>query len=83
MTLGKLAGHITDMTGDWALHTLTMDKLEFAADHKWEQYVPASKEALLEKFDGEMGRGSQGAGRNDAGEVGRALAVYLWRAEVD
>ncbi len=54
MTLGKLAGHITDMTGDWALHTLTKDKLEFAADHKWEQYVPESKAALLEKFDREL-----------------------------
>jgi uncharacterized damage-inducible protein DinB len=54
MTLGKLAGHITDMTGDWALHTLTKDKLEFPADHKWEQYVPESKAALLEKFDREL-----------------------------
>jgi uncharacterized damage-inducible protein DinB len=54
MSLGQLAGHLTDMTGDWALHTLTQDKLEFPADHKWESYVPASKKALLEKFDGEM-----------------------------
>ena len=54
MALGRLAGHITDMTGDWALHTLTLDKLEFPADHKWEQYVPASKAALLEKFDREL-----------------------------
>lgn len=53
MPLGRLAGHVTDMTGDWALHTLTQDKVEFAADHKWEQYVPASKAALLEKFDRE------------------------------
>lgn len=54
MTLGKLAGHVTDMTGDWALHTLTKDKLEFPADHKWEQYMPASKAELLEKFDREL-----------------------------
>jgi uncharacterized damage-inducible protein DinB len=54
MTLGKLAGHITDMTGDWALHTLTMDKLEFPADHKWEQYAPESKAELLEKFEREL-----------------------------
>jgi uncharacterized damage-inducible protein DinB len=51
MALGKLAGHLTDMAGDWALHTLTLDKLEFPADHKWEQYMPANKAALLEKFD--------------------------------
>jgi len=54
MPLGRLAGHVTDMTGDWALHTLTKDKLEFPADHKWEQYEPESKAALLEKFDREL-----------------------------
>jgi uncharacterized damage-inducible protein DinB len=54
MSLGRLAGHVTDMTGDWALHTLTLDKLEFPADHKWEPYIPASKAALLEKFDREL-----------------------------
>lgn len=54
MPLGRLAGHLTDMTGDWALHTLTQDKLEFPADHKWESYVPASKAALLEKFEKEL-----------------------------
>jgi uncharacterized damage-inducible protein DinB len=51
MALGKLAGHLSDMTGDWALHTLTLDKLEFPADHKWEQSMPANNAALLEKFD--------------------------------
>jgi uncharacterized damage-inducible protein DinB len=54
MSLGRLAGHIADMTGDWGLHTLTKDKLEFAADHKWDPYVPASKVALLEKFEREL-----------------------------
>ena len=51
MTLGRLAGHLTDFVGDWGNHTLTMDKLEFAADHKWEPYIPASKDAMLERFD--------------------------------
>ena len=51
MSLGHLAGHLADMTGDWALSTLVKDKLEFPADHKWDPYVPASKEALMEKFD--------------------------------
>jgi uncharacterized damage-inducible protein DinB len=51
MSLGKLAGHLTDMTGDWALHTLTLSKLEFPADHKWEQYLPESRAAVLEKLD--------------------------------
>jgi uncharacterized damage-inducible protein DinB len=56
MTLGRLAGHITDMTGEWGMHTLTLDKLEFAADHKWDPYVPKSKAALLEKFDTDLKR---------------------------
>jgi len=51
MALGKLAGHVSDMTGDWALHTLTLDKLEFPADHKWDQYIPESRAALVEKID--------------------------------
>ena len=51
MSLGRLGGHLTDFTGEWALKTLQKDKMEYAADHKWEAYVPASKAALLEKFD--------------------------------
>src|SRR5580700_5043839 len=51
MSLGRLAGHLTDFVGDWGNHTLTLDKLEFAADHKWEPYFPASKAAVLERFD--------------------------------
>jgi len=51
MALGRLAGHLSETSGDWAMHTLTTDKLEFAADHKFEPYIPASKAALLEQFD--------------------------------
>lgn len=51
MTLGRLAGHISETAGDWAVHTLTVDKMEFPPEHKWEAYIPASKEALLERFD--------------------------------
>lgn len=51
MSLGKLAGHLSDTCGDWAMHTLTTDKLEFPAEHKFEPYIPASKEAMLKKFD--------------------------------
>lgn len=54
MPLGRLAGHVADMTGEWAMTTLAKDKLEFAADHKWEQYIPQRRAALLEKFDGEL-----------------------------
>jgi uncharacterized damage-inducible protein DinB len=51
MALGRLIGHLSDTAGEWATSTLTLEKLEFPADHKWEQYIPASKEALLEQYD--------------------------------
>jgi uncharacterized damage-inducible protein DinB len=51
MTLGHLAGHISDTAGEWAISTLTTDKLEFPPDHKFEPYIPASRNALLERFD--------------------------------
>ena len=54
MSLGRLAGHLTDMTGKWALDTVTQDKLEYPADHKWEQYVPESKAALLERLESSL-----------------------------
>lgn len=54
MSLGRLAGHLTDMTGQWALDTLRKDKLEFAADHKWEPYVPANREEVLKKLDADL-----------------------------
>jgi uncharacterized damage-inducible protein DinB len=50
-SIGRLAGHLSDTTGEWGISTLTVDKLEFPADHKFEPYVPASTEAMLEKFD--------------------------------
>lgn len=53
MTLGRLAGHVSDTAGEWGISTLTLDKLEFPADHKFEAYVPSSTEAMLEKFDQE------------------------------
>ena len=56
MSLGVLAGHVVETAGDWAFHTLNVDKLEFGADHKFEQYVPASKQALLEKFDKDVAK---------------------------
>jgi uncharacterized damage-inducible protein DinB len=51
MTLGRLAGHLSESAGEWAVTTLTTDKLIFAEGHKFEGYVPESKEALLVKFD--------------------------------
>lgn len=51
MALGALAGHITDMPGDWGLHVLTLDKLEFGPDHKWEPFLPTSHAQVLEHFE--------------------------------
>lgn len=51
MSLGRLAGHLTDFTGNWAIDSLLKDKLEFGADHKWEPYVPKSREEVLKKLD--------------------------------
>jgi uncharacterized damage-inducible protein DinB len=51
MSLGRLTGHLTDFVGEWGLNTLTKDKIEFGPESKWEPFVPASKNELLEKFD--------------------------------
>jgi len=53
MSLGRLAGHIAETAGLWTISSLSMDKLAFPADHKFEGYVPASTTALLERFDKE------------------------------
>lgn len=51
MSLGHLAGHLTDFVGDWGLNTLVKDKVEFGGDQKWEPYIPKSKAELLGRFD--------------------------------
>jgi uncharacterized damage-inducible protein DinB len=51
MALGRLAGHVAETAGEWAISTLTREKLEFAKDHKFQPYVPASTAAMLAKFD--------------------------------
>ena len=49
MKFGKLAGHVSDTNGDWALHTLTLDQLE------WNPHMnapdPANKKELLALFE--------------------------------
>jgi uncharacterized damage-inducible protein DinB len=54
MSLGRLAGHTAELAGEWGISTLTTSKMEFAADHKWEGYIPASTVALLDRFDREV-----------------------------
>jgi uncharacterized damage-inducible protein DinB len=54
MSLGRLVGHLTDFAGEWALSTLTKDKIEFSPDSNWKPFVPTSKAEALEKFDKEL-----------------------------
>ena len=55
MSLGRLVGHMTDFVGDWALSTLTKDKIEFSPDSNWKPFVPANKTEALAKFDQGLG----------------------------
>ena len=49
MSLGKLAGHVADTNGDWAIHTLTVDKLEWKPEMN--SADPTNKRDLLARFD--------------------------------
>jgi uncharacterized damage-inducible protein DinB len=52
MTLGRLAGHVSDTNGDWALHTLTVDKLSWNSEMNPKD--PADKKALLARFESQV-----------------------------
>ena len=54
MSLGRLAGHLTDFAGEWAMGTLTKDKVEFGPEMKWEPFVPSSQTELLARFDKDL-----------------------------
>ena len=49
MTLGRLASHVSDTTGDWATHTLTRDRLDWTPDMNPKD--PTNKKDLLARFD--------------------------------
>jgi uncharacterized damage-inducible protein DinB len=49
MKLGKLAAHVSDTNGDWALHTLTRDRLDWNPEMNAED--PANKKDLLARFE--------------------------------
>src|ERR1700722_8406891 len=50
MTLGRLASHVAETAGDWAISTLSQDGLFFdMATYK--PWNPASKAEILEKFE--------------------------------
>lgn len=49
MTLGRLASHVADTAGDWAVHTLTTDRLDWTAEMTPDNFE--SKGPMLEKFE--------------------------------
>jgi uncharacterized damage-inducible protein DinB len=51
-SLGRLAGHVAETPCEWALSTLTTDKLEWSGDN-YKAYVPENKATMLEHFDKE------------------------------
>lgn len=57
MSLGKLAGHVSDTNGDWALHSITMDKLEW--NPSMNAAPPANKAELLARFDKQVSETKQ------------------------
>ena len=53
MTLGKLAGHVSDTNGDWAMHTLSRDRLEWTPEMSPKD--PTNKKDLLARFEKQVG----------------------------
>jgi len=51
-SLGRLAAHVAETPCEWAIHTLTQDKLEWSGEG-YKPYVVESKAAMLERFDKE------------------------------
>ncbi len=49
MTLGQLAGHVANTNGDWAVHTLTVDRLEW--NPAMNPAPPSAKADLLAEFE--------------------------------
>ncbi len=49
MSFGQLAGHVSDTAGNWALHTLTMDRMDWTPEDKLVE--PKNKAELLERFE--------------------------------
>jgi uncharacterized damage-inducible protein DinB len=49
MPLGRLATHVSDTNGDWAIHTLTRERLDWNPEMK--SVEPTTKAALLAQFE--------------------------------
>jgi uncharacterized damage-inducible protein DinB len=53
MALGRLAAHVSDTNGDWALHTITTDRLDWNPDMNPTE--PTNKKDLLARFEKQVG----------------------------
>ena len=49
MPFGRLAAHVSDTNGDWALHTISHDRLDWTPDMA--PTTPANKKDLLARFE--------------------------------
>jgi len=49
MPFGRLAAHVSDTNGDWALHTLVRDRLEWTPEMNPND--PTTKAELLDRFE--------------------------------
>ncbi|HWA95010.1 MAG TPA: DinB family protein [Terracidiphilus sp.] len=52
MKLGRLAGHVAETNGSWAMHTLTQDRLDWNPEMKSAE--PATKAELMELYEKQM-----------------------------
>jgi len=50
MTLGRLAGHVAETSGEWARDTLSKDGLQFDMTN-YKPWRPSTKAEILEKFE--------------------------------
>lgn len=81
MSLGRLAGHLTDFAGEWALSTLTKDKIDMGAGDDYKPYVPTSKAELLEKFDKDL-LGTEAALLATTGDAWDQNWQLIWKGHV-
>jgi uncharacterized damage-inducible protein DinB len=61
MALGRLASHVAGTAGDWALHTLTVDRMDWKPEDT--PADPATKAALLELFDKQVADAKSALGK--------------------
>jgi uncharacterized damage-inducible protein DinB len=49
MAFGRLAGHVAETPGEWAIHTLKYDRLDWTPDMK--PFKPTSKAEIFARYD--------------------------------